>query len=114
MRNPNENKDTTKIAGDVINIAVQSQDHNIGTVFISSIVYSSKVNYALLCKLNSFLDEECVKNDFYFIDNSAVMEKDVRKDVVCMVESDKCLVSNDFVCHLKNFLGLRICPIWNW
>ena len=54
IKNPNENKDATKIAKDVIHIALQFRNLNIGTVFISSIVYSTKVNYQLLCKVNNF------------------------------------------------------------
>ena len=112
IKNPNENKDTTKIAWDVIDIALQCRNHNIGTVFISSIVYNTKVNYELLCKLNNLLYEEFVKNGFYFIDNSAVTDRwrdgvHLWKDGVHMVESGKCLVANNFMCHLNNFVGLR-------
>ena len=114
IKNPNENKDTTKIARDVIDIALQCRNHNIGTVFICSIVYSTKVNYELLCKLNNLLHEKCVKNGFYFSDNSALTERDLWKDGVNMVESGKCLVANNSICHLNNFLGLRNHPIWNW
>ena len=113
IKNSNENKDATKIARDVIDIVLQCQNHNIGTVFISSIVYNTQVNYELLCKGNDFLHEECVKNG-YFIDNAAVTERDLWKNGVHMVESGKCLVANDFICHLNNFLRLRNHPIWNW
>ena len=65
IKNPN---DATKIARDVIDIALQCQNHNISTIFIASIVYSRKVNYELLCKVNNFLHEGCVKNGFYFVD----------------------------------------------
>ena len=51
-------------------------------------------------KLNSFLHEECVKNGFYFIDSSAVTERDLWKDGVHMVKMI-------FIYHLNNFLGLR-------
>ena len=74
-------------------------------------MYSAKVNYELLCKLNSFLHEVCVKIGFYFIDNSAVMERDLWKDGVHMVESGKCLVAKNFICNLNNFLGIRNHPI---
>ena len=57
-------------------------------------------------KLNSFLHKECVKNAFYFIDDSVVTERDIWKDRVHMVKSGKCLVANYFICHLNNFLGL--------
>ena len=114
IKNPNENKDATKLASDVIDIVLQYRNHKIGTVFISSIAYSAKVNYELLCKVNNSSHEECVKNGFYFIDNSAVTERDLWKDGVYMVESGKCLVANNFICHSNNFLGLRNYPIWNW
>ena len=118
IKNPNENKDATKLASDVIDIVLQyrnrNRNHKIDTVFISSIAYSAKVNYELLCEVNDSLHEECVKNGFYFIDNSAVTERDLWKDGVYMVESGKCLVANNFICHLNNFLGFRNYPIWNW
>ena len=36
-----------KIVRNVIDIALQCPNHNVGTVFISSIVYSTKANYEL-------------------------------------------------------------------
>ena len=114
IKNPNENKVATKIRRDVIDIALQCRSHNIGKVFISSIVYSTKVNYELLWKVNNFLYKECVKNGFHFIDNSAVTERDFWKDGVNMVESGKCLVANNLICPLNNFLGLRNHPVSNW
>ena len=74
ITNPNENKYTTKIARDVIYIALQCRNHIIGTVFISSFVHGAKVNYELLCKLDSFLHEEYVKNGFYL---RTVRERDL-------------------------------------
>ena len=67
MKNTNQNKDETKITRDVIDIALQYRSHNIGTVFICSTVYSTKVNYEYLCKIDSFLHEECVKSGFYLL-----------------------------------------------
>ena len=64
LKNLDENKHAAKITMDVMNIAPRCWSHNIGTVFISSIVYITKVNYKLLCKVNNFLHEECVKNGF--------------------------------------------------
>ena len=85
---------------------LKCRSHNIGPVFVSSIVYSTKVNYELLCKVNNFLHEECVKNVFHFINNLAVAQRDLWKDGVHLVEGGKCLVANNFICHLNNFLGL--------
>ena len=69
MKNPNQSKDETKITRDVIDIALQYRSHNVGTVFISSTVYSTKVNYEYLCKVDNFLHEECVKSGFYLLIN---------------------------------------------
>ena len=60
IKNPNLNNDTTKIARDVIDTALKCRNHNTGTVFISSIVCRTKVNYEL-CKLNNFLMKICDK-----------------------------------------------------
>ena len=113
IKNPNENKDIAQIVRDVVDIALQCRNYNIGTVSISSIVYSTKVNYGLLHKLNNALHEECLKHSFYFIDNSAVTEKDLWKDGVHLVESGKCIVANNFINHLNCFFGLRNHPLWN-
>ena len=42
---------------------------------------------------------------FYFIDDSAVTERDLLKNVVRLVESVKCLLANNFICHINNFYG---------
>ena len=91
-----------------------NKNKDIGTVFISSIVHSTKVNRELMCYLNSFLHEERVKNGFYFTDNSEVAERDLWKDKVHLNKSVHCLVANNCIYHLNNFLGLRNHPIWNW
>ena len=114
IKNTNENKDVTKVARDVIDIALQCRNHNIGTVFISSIVYSTMAHYELLCKVNNILHKECVKNGLYFIDNAAMTQRGLWKDEVHMDERGKCSASNNFVCHLNNFIGLRNHPIYNW
>ena len=75
IKNPNENKDATKIRRNIIDIALQYRTHNIGTVFVSSIVYSTKVNYELLCKVNNFLHEECVKTGFFSSDGERSLER---------------------------------------
>ena len=50
---------------------------------------------------------------FFFIDNSAVAQRGLWKDRVHMVESGKCLVANNSICHLNIFLELRKHLIWN-
>ena len=42
----------SEIAKDIINIALRCRSHNIATIFISSIVYSTKVSHTIIQKLN--------------------------------------------------------------
>ena len=49
------NINVSKIAKDVINIALRCRSHNIATNFISSIVYSTKVCHTIIQKLNELL-----------------------------------------------------------
>ena len=41
-----------EIAKDIINIALRCRSHAIATIFISRIVYSSKVSHTIIQKLN--------------------------------------------------------------
>ena len=46
------NISVSAIAKDIININLRCRNHNITTIFISSIVYSTKVSHRIIQKLN--------------------------------------------------------------
>ena len=71
------NINVNEIAKDIINIALRCRSHNIATIFISSIVYSTKVSHTIIQKSNGLLLNECAKHDFHFVDNGAVSKKDL-------------------------------------
>ena len=76
--------------------------YNAETKTLVQNLFPGKVNNF---KVNNFLHEEYVKNGFYFIDNSAVTERDLWKDGVHMVKCSKYLIANNFICHLNSFWG---------
>ena len=107
LKNPHETKDIAKIVQDITDVALNCRIYNVGTIFISGIVYCDKIDFDFICKLNKKLHEECLKNGFHFIDNYDVESKDLWNDGVHMVESGKSIVANNIIDNLKNFLGLR-------
>ena len=66
-------------------------------VFISNIVYSSKVNPVSMQQLNGLLFDECRRNGFKFVDNGAVSEIDLWADDIHMTESGKRIIGNNFL-----------------
>ena len=90
------NINVSEIAKDIINIALRCRSHNIATIFISSIVYSTKVSHAIIQKLNELLLNECTKHGFHLVDNGAVSNKNLWKDGI----------ANNLLNCINNFLGV--------
>ena len=66
-----------QISKDVIEIAQQCRNRSIGKVFVSGIVYCTKVRCKTIQNLNKILYEECMKYCFCFINNGTVSEEDL-------------------------------------
>ena len=63
-------------------------------MFVSGIVYCTKLRYETIQNLNKSLYEECLKYGFCFIDNGAVSGKDLWKDGIHLIEGGKFIVAN--------------------
>ena len=57
LLNSSSKKSVDEICDDIIKIALRCSSHNIATIFISSIAYSTKVNLQLIRNLNGLLHE---------------------------------------------------------
>ena len=97
------NINASQIAKDIINIALRCRSHNIAIIFISSIVYSTKVSHTIIQKLNELLLNECTKYDFHLVDNGAVSKVNLWKDGVHLVESGKAVIANNLLNCINNF-----------
>ena len=100
------NINVSEITMDIINITLRCRSHNIATIFISSIVYSTKVSHTIIQKLNELLLNECTKYDFHLVDNGAVSKENLWKDGVHLVESGKVIIANNLLNCINNFLGV--------
>ena len=86
-----------QISKDVFEIAQRCRNRSIREVFVSGIVYCTKVRYKTIQNLNKSLYEQCMKYGFCFIDNGAVLEKDLWKDRIHLIESGRVTVANNLV-----------------
>ena len=75
----------SRISKDVIEIAQRCRNRSIGKVFVSGIVYYTKVRYETMQNLKKSLYEECMKYGFCFIDNGTISEKDLLKDGIHLI-----------------------------
>ena len=100
------NISVSQIAKDIINIALRCRSHNIATIFISSIIYSTKVSHTIIQKLNELLLNEFTKYGFHLADNGAVSEENLWKDGIHLVESGKVIIANNLLNCINNLLGI--------
>ena len=67
LLNSSSKKSVDEICDDIIKIALRCRSHNIATIFISSIAYSTKVNLQLIRNLNGLLYNACTKYGVHFV-----------------------------------------------
>ena len=97
------NINISEIGKDIINIALRCRSHNIATIFISSMVYSTKVSHTIIQRLNELLLNECTKYNFHLVDDGAVSKENLWKDGVHLVESVKVIIANNLLKCIKIF-----------
>ena len=86
------NINISEIVKDIINITLRCRSHNIATIFISSIIYSTKISHTKSQKLNGLLLNEFTNN--------------LWREGVHLVESGKVVIANNLLNCINNFLGL--------
>ena len=90
----------------IVNIALHCRSHNIAIIFISSIVYSTKISHTKIQELNGLLLNECTKYGFHLVDNGAVSKDNLWRDGVHPVESGKVIIANNLLNCINDFLGV--------
>ena len=101
LLNSSSKKSVDEICDDIIKITLRCRSHNIATIFISSVAYSTKVNLQL----------RCTTYGFHFVDNGAVSKCDFWKDGVHLLETGKVIIANNFISSINYFLENMIPPI---
>ena len=101
LLNSSFKKIVDEICDDIIKIALRCRSHNIATIFISSIAYSTKVNLQSIRSLNGLLYNACRKYGFHFVDNGAVSKCDLLKDGIHLLETGKVIIANNFISSIN-------------
>ena len=102
------NTNVNEVTKNIINVVLRCRSHNIATIFISIIVYSSKVSHKIIKKLNELLLNACTKDGFHLIGNGAVSKKNLWSNGVHLVASSKVIIANSFVNVINIFQELQI------
>ena len=85
-------------------MAILCRDYGVNDIFIS----------AMICRRGKFLDGKakhvnfllkltCEENGYFFIDNSNIEIRDLWKDGIHLLESDKTKFVENFIYFLNNF-----------
>ena len=111
LPNSSSKKSVDEICDDIVKIALRCRSHNIATIFIFSIAYSTKVNLQLICNLNGLLHNACTRYGFHFVDNGAVSKCELWKDGIHLLETGKLIIANNFISSINYFLENMIPPI---
>ena len=101
------------ICDDIMNMGFRCRNYNIGTIFISGIAYSTRIDVFFLNRLNKKLQEACLINGFFFIDNGAICEQDLWEDGIHLEDSGKNIIANNVINNLNHFLFMTKHLVWN-
>ena len=97
QKNDLTRKSTDPICNDMINIALRCRCHNIATILVSIITYSTQISFQLIQNLKKLLYNACVKYGFEFVDNNAVSKSDLWRVGVHLLESGKAVIANSLL-----------------
>ena len=89
---------------EIINLALHCLSHNVATIFISSIVYSTNISHTIIQRLNGLFLNECTNYAFHLVNNGAVYKMNLQKDGVHLVESGKVIIANILINCANKFL----------
>ena len=100
------NFEASSLANEVINIGTIAQAKGVNTVFISSITTRKDKSFLQnrIDEVNNILQNQCEENGFIYISNHSVLHEHVCNDGIHLLESGMCILANNFISHLTNFL----------
>ena len=76
-------------------------------LFVSGIAFNKRLPYAVIKKVNEKIVDMCKKNGIVFVDNGNISNMDLYQDGLHLLERGKCLLANNFIFVLNNFLNIH-------
>ena len=95
----NKNSTPEKIANEIAYMVILCRDYGVNDVFIS----------VMICRRGKFLNGKvkrmkqiCEENGYFFIDNSNIEIRELLKDGICLLESGKTKLAENFIYFLNS------------
>ena len=100
----NKNSTPEKIGNEIADLAILCCDYGVNDVFISAIICRRDkfLNGKVKC-VNFLLKQICEENGYFFIDNSNIEIRDLRKDDTHLLESGKTKLAEKFIFFKQSY-----------
>ena len=82
--------------------------HGVSKVFVSAIVRNKRIPQSLLEEVNEKISFMCKNNNFSFVNNSNISNIHLFDDGLHLVESGRCILANNVIDNINNFLSTRL------
>ena len=105
----NSQSNVEKYISNVEKMVQKCRNYGVKKIFISSLVFSTKVSLSLLKQIHKKLVEMSGFLDFEYLDNSNIRGFCLYKEGLHLLEGGKKFLANDFLFYLNRyFLGIQI------
>ena len=79
----------------------------VKNVFISGLVYTTRVDVSLLERIHVLIFDFCRKNSFIYIDDRNIRSDSLYKDGLHLIDEEKAFLADNFIVYLNNNLFLE-------
>ena len=98
---------TDDLVSNLVKIANKCKSFGVMDLFVSGIAFNKRLPYAVIKKVNEKIVDLCKKNGIVFIDNGNISNMDLYQVGLHLLERGKCLLANNFILVLNNFLNIH-------
>ena len=100
-------RSTDNLMSNLVNIVNKCKLFGVMDLFLSGINFHKRIPYTVIKKVNEKIADMCKKNSIVFTDNGNISNVDLYQDGLQLLERGKCLLANNFICVLNNFLNMH-------
>ena len=79
----------------------------VKNVFISGLVYTTRVDVSLLERIHVLIFDFCRKNSFIYIDNRNIRSDSLYKDGLHLIDKGKAFLADNSIAYLNNNIFLE-------
>ena len=91
----------------IMKIAHQGKDHLVKEIILSSVVASDRGNADVLTHFNESLKNLSRTNGFCFVNNDSILQGNLYKDGLHLLEAGKRILANNFVNGINNYFLIK-------